>query len=278
MIKDFNKAVYFYLKNSNESKVLITKKEFYDNFMESYFELLKKIVVFEDLYASSSNFSVLNLLQEKTLYPIISIKKNPFKDQINIVRKRDLILSCFSCRDVPDIKFLLKFNSNGSMFFRVKKGNHIKIHGLINPLEDYISVNYSKKVYNQQITISSNKIELYDYNGNKKLKEITNFYNSHFIDCRKLTFDLNSQVPVESEVYFYGKQFYLKQSRGSKHICNINPDEENRSKKEKMVDSIVDFILESKGDFVSPVTDDDLTLFNMYFPSENLGSSKEIPF
>jgi len=262
------KTILFYLKESSQNNIFLKNKDFINFFIDDCKPLLNKVISYELGDVQSSDFECMN-----NLLSLNFIIRDSVNDRAKIVFKNNKYLSTFKINDFIYNKMLLVFNENESLYFELKskkKKNH-KVSGIIHPKENYISVFFSKLNYKHQVTSYNGMLESYTYNGDVKVKEVKNYFNNNFIDYRKRVFDFPTGVPVESEVYLFRKRYFIKQTIGSDCHTNIDVNESKASE-------IFDFILELKGDFIIDVNENDLTMFNIYFPSENHLNDDKIPF
>ncbi len=278
METDVKKSIVFYLKNSRKSSVYLSEKEFYENFVSPYVNLIQNLTFFEERYLKSFDFSELNRINQFSVY--VFNPKLGNKKKFKISNKRNKII--FSSRiqsfgtgeDGKVLRFV--FNEDGSLFFRIRSKSATKF-GIVDPESKYINVFFKEGKYFHNLSYSNNTVESYIYDNNKKIMETKKFYNQKFKSYRTLVFDLINGAPVESRISFLKGDYKLSQEIGSDYVTNINENPDERNSSEKLIGEIIDFIIESKGDFLSPITNDDNLLFNLCFPTEN-EKNVEIPF
>jgi len=279
METDVKKSIIFYLKNSERTSVHLSEKEFYENFLFPYTKMIMNLSFFEDKFLNSNDFSELNQLSKFSLY--VFNPKLGQKKKFKISNKKDKII--FSSRiqsfGTGEIGKILRFvfNDDGSLFFRIKSKTMIKF-GIVDPAGKYINV-FCKdnEGYFHNLSYSKNTVASYKYDNDKKIMETKNFYNKAFKSYRTLIFDLSSGEPVESRVSFLNGNYSLIQEIGSDYFVNINKNPDERNSEEKFIGEFIDFVLESKEDFLSSINNDDKLLFDLCFPSEN-EKTVEIPF
>lgn len=278
METDVKKSIIFYLRNSGDSHVFLSEKEFYNNFIYPYIKIIQNLTFFEDRYLKSYDFSELDQLGQFSLY--IFNPKLGDKKKFKITNKRNKII--FSARvqsfntgeNGKTISFV--FNEDGSLFFRIRSKTVTKC-GIVNPENKYINAFYREGNYYHNLFYSKNRLGSYVYDNNKKLMETKKFYNEKLKNYRTLVFDLTNGFPVESRILFLKGKYKLSQEIGSDYVVDINKNTDERNSSEKLIGEIIDFVIESKGDFLSPITNDDNLLFNLCFPTEN-EKTVEIPF
>lgn len=279
METDVKKSIIFYLKHSGKSHVYLSEKEFYENFIYPYIRIIQNLTSFEDRYLKSCDFSELDQLSKFSLYvfnpKLGSKKKFKISNKGGKIIFSSKIQSFGTGENGKVLRFV--FNENGSLFFRIRSKAMTKF-GVVDPENKYINVFYKEGSYFHNLFYSNNTLESYVYDNDKKLMETKNFYNEKLKSYRTLVFDLVSGFPVESKILFLKGDYKLSQEIGSDYVTNVHKDPaERNSSTEKLAGEIIDFVMESKGDFLSPITNDDNLLFNLCFPTEN-EKTVEIPF